>query len=143
MEQGWEALKTWGQAAALAPSLEDMSTEKVIYATTMCKDNVSKHVALSSFLYGGERCILWLARFYEAKNVWSVHRKSCQKWGPVSLMFGCGRLAELMNSQRYWARDEHENKWAQIPGRFGHVRNSGGVFLTQGSWCEANCSGNN
>lgn len=86
-EQGWEALKTWGQAAALAPSLGDISTGKVIYGTTMRKDNVSKHVALSSSLYGGEHCILWLARFYETKNVRSVHRKSCQKWGLVSLVW--------------------------------------------------------
>lgn len=40
-----------------------------------------------------------------------------------------------MNSQRYWARDEHKNEWAQINGRFGHVRNLGGVFFMQGGWC--------
>lgn len=52
----------------------------------------------------------------------------CQKWGLALLAFGCGEL-EQINSQHYWARDEHKNEWAQINGRFGHVRNLGGVFL--------------
>ena len=45
-------------------------------------------------------------------------------------MFGCGELEPLMNSQCYWARNE--NEWAQINGRFGHVRDLGGFFLCRG-----------
>ena len=71
--QGCKACEMRGRVATLAPSLEDVSTEKVSCATKMHKDCMCQSfVALSSSLYGGEQCILWLARFYEAKYVCST-----------------------------------------------------------------------
>lgn len=69
-----------GQVATLATSPEEVSAEKVRCATMLHKDHMCQSfVALSSSLYGGERCILWLARFYEARYVWSMYQKGCQK----------------------------------------------------------------
>lgn len=77
LRQGHKACEMWGQVATLVPSPEDESTGKVSCATT---DRMRQSfVALSSSRYGGERYILRLARFYEAKYVWSIYQKGCQE----------------------------------------------------------------